>query len=464
MRRHLNERQLQRVVLFCDWVKYKYFRELFPHSTPGPVAIPQAGVVPSWIVDEMRALSIIEPALYPTPELLAKFHAWNPPMDAYASSLYREMVGDFISFKPQVIFLIPHLMRGGSDLGTLHHVQLCVDRGMRVTVALTRDVVSPWVHRLPSEVRVVEFGQLTRLASEGDRDLVLLRLLLQSPAETIHLINSHLGWRLFERFSKPLISSGKRLFASVYCDDINSNGVRCGYAVEFLPKAWPHLSGVLSDNRAFIDSLHRRDGLPRELLHAVYFPCMARSIAAPSNGRRVLWASRLTAQKRPELLYHIAQSMPDVMFDVYGELDPACEGIGWRLKALSNVNLCGRYDDFSSMVSSGVYGVFLYTSGYDGLPNVLLEATAAGLPIVTATVGGIAELVDQDSGYPLDPLAGPLAFVEALRKVLAEPVEAGRRVLNAQVILRERHGWDAFMRSIDALDGYLPSPEQRAAQ
>ncbi|MOA21634.1 Glycosyl transferases group 1 [compost metagenome] len=111
-----------------------------------------------------------------------------------------------------------------------------------------------------------------------------------------------------------------------------------------------------------------------------------------------------------------------------------------------------------------MYGVFLYTSGYDGLPNVLLEATAAGLPIVTATVGGIGELVDHESGYPLDPLAGPLAFVGAIRKVLAEPLEAERRVLNAQAVLRERHGWVEFGRSIDALDGYLPSLEQHTTQ
>ena len=36
------------------------------------------------------------------------------------------------------------------------------------------------------------------------------------------------------------------------------------------------------------------------------------------SGRRVLWAGRLTIQKRPDLLIGAARALPDVAFDVYG--------------------------------------------------------------------------------------------------------------------------------------------------
>ncbi|WP_324263345.1 hypothetical protein, partial [Pseudomonas aeruginosa] len=39
------------------------------------------------------------------------------------------------------------------DLGILHHVRLCAEMGVKVTVVVTRDVVSPWLNRLPAEVR-----------------------------------------------------------------------------------------------------------------------------------------------------------------------------------------------------------------------------------------------------------------------------------------------------------------------
>ena len=40
----------------------------------------------------------------------------------------------------------------------------------------------------------------------------------------------------------------------------------------------------------------------------------------------------------------------------------------------------------------------------DGIPNVLVEAMACGLPVVTTTAGGITELVDHDvNGLLCDP-------------------------------------------------------------
>lgn len=458
LRKVLSDQQAQQVVLLCDRIKHRWFRELY--TAPMlvmPKALSCSTVVPEWIIAEMKSLAEIEPAIYPTSEVLAKFHTWEPPEDLYAARVYQGMLDDLVVYAPDVVFLLPHMMRGGSDLGTLHHVRECVARGCRVTVVLTRDVVSPWVDRFPAAVRIVEFGQVTRLLSESDRQLVLLRLLLQSSAQTIHLINSYLGWQVFEKFGKPLRSSGKHLFASVYCDDLDRYGIRCGYAVEFLPKVWMHLNGVFSDNMTFIQSLKQRDGLPSELMHCLYFPAPSRNISKPSQGEKVLWASRLTAQKRPELLLEIARRMPDVVFDVYGELDERGDDVVLRsLKGLPNVNYHGRYDDFSLVASNGGYALFLYTSAYDGLPNVLLEATAAGLPVVAPRIGGVGELIDSDTGFLLEPQAKELAFVESIREVLSNSEEAARRVLLAQARLRSQHSQEAFAQRLCELPDYWP--------
>lgn len=461
LRNYLTEQQMQHFVLLCDRLKYRWFPELYPSISSAALgALHNPAKVPDWIIDEMRALAHIEPAIYPTPEVLAKFHTWSSPEDTYAAHLYQDMLDDFVTFEPDIIFLAPHMMRGGSDLGTLHHVQLCVARGLRVTVVLTRDVVSPWSHRFPQQVRVVEFGQLSRQASDDDRRLVLLRLLLQSPATTLHLINSHLGWQLFESFGKPLRSSGKRLFASLYCDDLDRYGVRCGYATEFLPKVWKHLDGVISDNTAFIDALRWRDGMPSELMHTVYFPVCIEVRRTSTVGRKVLWASRLVSQKRPSLLLEIARRMPDVQFEVYGESDADDCGVVERLGQLPNVCLHGRYDDFSKIAADDDYALFLYTSAYDGLPNVLLEATASGLPVVAAVVGGIGELIDSSRGFPLEPEAGALAFVEVIRHVLTNPDEASEKVKHAQALLVARHGYQAFLQQMEQLPGYWPCPRR----
>lgn len=478
LRRCVRERQLQRFVRYCRQVRRHYFHEApkdlqlmqgeMPNAfermegTPTRVG---SSVLPTWIVDEFRELATIEPALYPTPELLARYHAWQPVEDTYAAYLYQRLMDDFIESHPQIIFLIPHMMRGGADLGVLHHLRLCDELGWRTTVVLTRDVSSPWLHRLPRSARVVEFGYTARNASEEDRRLVLLRLLLQSPASTLHLINSQLGWQLFEGFGKALISSGKKLYASLYCDDFDRNGVRCGYATDYVPTTSPYLSGIITDNQQFKNLIRQRDGVPTENLHALYFPYVG-AVCEPSlPGARVLWAGRLAPQKRPELLFAIAALAPDIQFDVFGEAAPECDSeLLRRLRALPNVRMAGAFDDFWEVAQAGNYSAFLYTSAYDGLPNVLLEAAAAGLPIVTPDVGGVAELVSEERGYLLPGNAGASCFVQVLREVLADVDGARLRAMAAQEIMLQRHSWQTFKAKVQSIPGYVPRDEMATAE
>ena len=63
----------------------------------------------------------------------------------------------------------------------------------------------------------------------------------------------------------------------------------------------------------------------------------------------------------------------------------------------------------------------------DGIPNVLVEAMACGLPVVTTTAGGITELVDHDvNGLLCDP-EDIEAITRSIGAVVADP-EMRRRM------------------------------------
>ncbi|MNT34522.1 Capsular glucan synthase [compost metagenome] len=149
---------------------------------------------------------------------------------------------------------------------------------------------------------------------------------------------------------------------------------------------------------------------------------------------------------------------------MFGEPDPACSrDILKVLKRLPNVRLQGRYDSFDALARRGHHSMLLYTSRYDGLPNVLLEASAAGLPIVAADVGGIAEFLHGKTGYLVRSDAKAGEFVAAIKSLLGNPAEAERRAARARELLLHRHSWSAFKQAARAVPGYLHEGVERPA-
>jgi glycosyltransferase involved in cell wall biosynthesis len=84
----------------------------------------------------------------------------------------------------------------------------------------------------------------------------------------------------------------------------------------------------------------------------------------------------------------------------------------------------------------------------DGIPNVLVEAMALGVPVVSTVVSGIPELIEHERTGLLVPPGNAVALADALERVLDSP-ELGRR-LAASAMQDVRARFDR-RRAIDAL-------------
>ncbi len=101
------------------------------------------------------------------------------------------------------------------------------------------------------------------------------------------------------------------------------------------------------------------------------------------------------------------------------------------LRGIPGVELLGERDDVPALLAQG--DVFALSTLSEGMPMSVLEAMAAGLPVVASAVGGIPEVVvDEETGLLVPPDdAGALAT--ALGRLLSDPKlrrrlgEAGRR-------------------------------------
>lgn len=134
----------------------------------------------------------------------------------------------------------------------------------------------------------------------------------------------------------------------------------------------------------------------------------------------VFTAGRLNAQKNHALLL---QAFADprlggatlcVAGD--GELRPALEA---QAAALSGrARLLGVRRDVPALL--GAADVFALSSDYEGNPLVVMEAMAAGLPVVSTAVGCVPELVVPGTGLLVDP-GQPGALADALAALAADP-------------------------------------------
>ncbi len=78
--------------------------------------------------------------------------------------------------------------------------------------------------------------------------------------------------------------------------------------------------------------------------------------------------------------------------------------------------------------------VFVLPSVKEGLPYAIMEAMAAGLPVVATAVGGIPDLIKTGETGHLAPPKNPAALARAIVRVMAEPYPGramGRRAKTA---------------------------------
>jgi glycosyltransferase involved in cell wall biosynthesis len=82
--------------------------------------------------------------------------------------------------------------------------------------------------------------------------------------------------------------------------------------------------------------------------------------------------------------------------------------------------------------------VFVNTSSAEGIPVTIMEAQSFGIPVVAPRVGGIAEIVSEQTGRLFDADASPLAIAQLIQEILSIPA-------NDVQALRERiiQNWNA---------------------
>jgi colanic acid/amylovoran biosynthesis glycosyltransferase len=89
--------------------------------------------------------------------------------------------------------------------------------------------------------------------------------------------------------------------------------------------------------------------------------------------------------------------------------------------------------------------------GMDNLPTVIMEAMAAGLPVISTPLAGVPEMVENDFNGMLVPEHDPKAVCAAIEYLIANPEQARRFGDRGREIAREKFSIEASGRALRAL-------------
>jgi glycosyltransferase involved in cell wall biosynthesis len=418
--------------------------------------------IPEWLIAEWKEMHEIEPQLFPETWLVNTVPYYRVP-DSRVGAHYLELCtlyGEGVSH----VFLVPWLKRGGADLVTINYVNALVQEKNSDGIVLiaTLDADSPWTERLPEGVRFIEFGKTYSHLSPDEQETLLTRVLIQKAPKVIHTINSDLAYRVLVKHGKAL-SGTSDLYACSFCEDITPEGKYVGYPFMYLPRCFEHLKAVFSDNKTFVAKLHDIYAFDTGKMHVHYQPVApparrASEIVRTAGQRlEILWAGRLDRQKRPDILIGIAEKCRELpfTFHVYGSPVIDTNIYAEAFNKLGNIRYSGAFNGLPSLKTEE-YDLFLYTSQWDGLPNVLLEAFSLGLPVVASDVGGISELItDRETGYLIAPYDDVERYVDCLQEIVNHKERLPSIADNARNLIARRHSWKSFTEDLRNLPGYL---------
>ena len=121
-----------------------------------------------------------------------------------------------------------------------------------------------------------------------------------------------------------------------------------------------------------------------------------------------------------------------------GPTRPDVERLVLERKLQDHVRFLGSRKDVPELLAQS--DVLLLSSDWEGVPLVILEAMAAGKPVVATRVGGVPELVENGKTGLLVPPQNPEAFAGAILRLLKDPE------------LRRRLGGAARRRALEHFD------------
>ncbi|MCP5425559.1 MAG: glycosyltransferase [Gammaproteobacteria bacterium] len=371
-----------------------------------------------------------------------------------------------------ILYIAPWMVPGGADIVTIDWFKGLDNARFNKYFVTTEPKNNAWIFNLKGYAReIYELPALGYSDPQKIRDFVLDLIALKD-IRIVHVMNSRIGYDLLPAIKQKFHEIVT--VAQFHCFDYLDNGQRAGY---------PHDIPMKYD--AYIDFYNVVSlALQREILESyspideakfkVIYCCIDTHKFDPE---RVECDPEILALKRPDCLNLLfigrldRQKQPLVMAQVALALKE--RGISFVIHVLGEGNIESQHKDLQNYIRAhdladqiilhGVQSqdrimswykigdIVLMTSAWEGIPIVLYEAMAMGLPCVAPNVGGIEELMRDGCGVVIDDREDVEQYVHALERLYHDPIlretmgiDSRRRCREFFDITRMQKEYDAF--------------------
>lgn len=333
----------------------------------------------------------------------------------------------------RVTFVLPSLHGGGAERAAVLLINELAVRGYDATLYLFSKE-GAYFDQLASGVRVVvgKTGRAGRIAA-------LRRFLASTPQHVVVSFLSHFTVFAAVRTSgagaKYVISQQTPLSAFLGDEDYAwRQPLRRRLFTRVARAVYPRADAIAATSQGVEDDLVKHFAVPRGRVAIVHNPVDVATVQQrsseplerplPEDGvPTIVTAGRLAHAKNLPLLVEALELLaPRVAFRAWilgqGELEGALRAAVARAGLERRVSLLGfQSNPWKYMARADV---FVLTSRYEGFGNVLIEAMAAGLPVVATASHGTREIVRHETNGLLVESHQAASVADALERVLTD--------------------------------------------
>lgn len=327
------------------------------------------------------------------------------------------------------VIIIPRIRTGGTDKLLKSYLSvLTKDIKLNILIICEDSSPSKWTYLFHDMAKVIYLDKLYHSDIPKQVQITALHMAIGIiKPKFIWGFNSRLACILFSTHGESLRQITNIWFV-MFAHWIHEVSYReFGFIHDYLPKMKDYITYMISDNRYFIEKIIKQYNIPNDKL--VYMPS-ANSVEPlifyPRIKRkklRLLWASGIEWNKGIDILVLIAEQLNKnnilVEIDIYGtpknhEGFKLLDKLRKNISTIKTVTYKGEFSNFN-LLNPQEYDGFLFTSIIEGMPNILLEATEHQMFIISSLVGGVGDLIkDNTTGILIQDCFDVQSYVQAI--------------------------------------------------